>query len=90
MTEEVNTPSAGSGRDDPQARLRALGITLPAAPRPVANFVTHVREGPLLFLSGQGPREPDGRIHAGKVGREVSVEEAYRHARLVEIGRAHV
>ncbi|MDJ1158823.1 RidA family protein [Chelatococcus sp. SYSU_G07232] len=68
--------------DTPYARLAALGLALPKAPPPIANFVTHVREGDLLFLSGQGPREADGHLHAGKVGADVSVEEAYAHARL--------
>jgi enamine deaminase RidA (YjgF/YER057c/UK114 family) len=71
--------------DHPLERLRALGITLPAPPPPVGNFVTAVREGALLFLSGQGPREPDGRMHTGKVGADIDVATAYAHARLVGI-----
>src|SRR5690606_15248246 len=66
----------------PYDRLASLGITLPEAPPPIANFVTHVVEGNLLFLSGQGPTEPDGTLHSGKVGSDVSVEAAYAHARL--------
>lgn len=69
----------------PYDRLAAMGIVLPEAPPPIANFVTHVFEGQLLFLSGQGPTEPDGRLYAGKVGTDVSVEEAYVHARLTGI-----
>ena len=66
----------------PQERLRALGLTVPAAPTPMGNYVPFVAEGNLLFLSGQGPREADGYMHAGKVGAEVGIEEAYRHAQL--------
>lgn len=69
----------------PYDRLAALGITLPSAPPPVANFVTHVQEGKLLFLSGQGPTESDGTAHQGKVGGGVSIEQAYAHARLTGI-----
>jgi enamine deaminase RidA (YjgF/YER057c/UK114 family) len=69
----------------PYDRLAALGIVLPEAPSPIANFVTHVTEGKLLFLSGQGPTEADGTVHTGKVGAEVSVEDAYAHARLTGI-----
>ena len=69
----------------PYERLEALGITLPRAPSPIANFVTHVTEGKLLFLSGQGPSEADGRLHIGKVGADVSIEDAYGHARLTGI-----
>jgi enamine deaminase RidA (YjgF/YER057c/UK114 family) len=39
----------------------------------------------MLYLSGQGPVEADGSKHCGKVGREVSLEEAKLHARLVGI-----
>ncbi|MHC1551095.1 RidA family protein [Phyllobacterium sp. K27] len=69
----------------PYERLKALGISLPPAPNPIANFVTHIQEGNLLYLSGQGPREDDGFMHTGKVGGNVGVEEAYQHARLTAI-----
>jgi len=41
--------------------------------------------GNLLFLSGQGPVEPDNYKHQGKVGETVTTEEAYQHARLTGI-----
>jgi enamine deaminase RidA (YjgF/YER057c/UK114 family) len=66
----------------PEARLARLGLILPPPPRPVANFVTHVRQGDLLFLSGQGPVGPDGRASTGRVGAGISVEQAYADARL--------
>ncbi len=69
----------------PYDRLARLGIVLPAAPSPVATFVTAVREGNLLFLSGQGPLEANGTEHHGKVGGGVSVEAAYQHARITGI-----
>lgn len=69
----------------PSERLTKLGIVLPPPPPPIANFLTHVREGNLLFLSGQGPREMDGFLHVGKVGRDVTNEAAYAHARLTGI-----
>lgn len=79
-------PASSAGhRASAYERLAALGIELPAPPPPVANFVTHVREGDILYLSGQGPREADGTMHAGKVGDTVDVEAAYTHARLVGI-----
>ena len=55
----------------PMIALKALGIDLPPAPPPIANFVTHVQEGNMLYLSGQGPREVDGYLHTGKVGADV-------------------
>ena len=75
----------GSAAQNPYERLSALGIVLPPPPPPIANFVTHVREGNILYLSGQGPREANGYMHAGKVGANVTVEEAYAHARLTGI-----
>lgn len=69
----------------PYERLAALGIALPPSPPPIANFVTHVREGSLLFLSGQGPREADGFLYSGKVGDDVTAQDAYLHARLTGI-----
>lgn len=70
---------------NPYERLKELGIALPKPPNPIANFVTHVREGSLLFLSGQGPQEANGHLHTGKVGLDVDAEEAYEHARLTGI-----
>jgi enamine deaminase RidA (YjgF/YER057c/UK114 family) len=67
--------------DTPLARLTALGLSLPTMPSPVANYVPFVIEGNLLFLSGQGPRRAEGGYFTGKVGRDVTVEEAYEHAR---------
>ncbi|MBB4294136.1 enamine deaminase RidA (YjgF/YER057c/UK114 family) [Rhizobium leguminosarum] len=77
--------AAGKAENSPYERLAALGITLPPPPPPIANFVTHVLEGNMLYLSGQGPREADGFLHAGKVGADVGVEAAYDHARLTGI-----
>lgn len=65
-----------------EANLAARGVILPPAPAPIANFRTFRRVGNLLFLSGQGPLEADGRLHCGKVGRDVDVATAYKHARL--------
>ena len=65
-----------------EARLKEKGIELPAVTAPVANYVNAVRTGNLLFLAGKGPNRPDGSWITGKVGRDVTVEEAYQHARL--------
>jgi enamine deaminase RidA (YjgF/YER057c/UK114 family) len=68
---------------DRYEQLRSRGLALPTPPRPVASYLTHVREGSLIYLSGQGPVAADGRVYTGKVGVDVSVEDAYAHARLV-------
>ena len=74
-----------SAAQTPYERLAVLGIELPPPPPPIANFVTHVREGNMLYLSGQGPREASGHLHAGKVGGDIDVDQAYQHARLTGI-----
>ena len=65
-----------------EAKLTELGITLPPAPKPVATYIPAVRAGDLLFLSGTGPFR-DGRIaFAGKLGRDLTVEQGADAARL--------
>ena len=66
----------------PYDRLAALGLKLPPSAPPIANFVNYVIEGNLLYLSGQGPTYPDGGRHMGKVGDDVSTDQAYEHAKL--------
>ncbi len=62
--------------DDPEARLRALGHSLPEIAKPVAAYVPSVRTGTLVFISGQIPVR-DGRLLAqGRVPGEVSLETA--------------
>jgi enamine deaminase RidA (YjgF/YER057c/UK114 family) len=66
-----------------EKKLKDLGITLPPPPQPLANYVRAVRIGNFLFLSGHGPYN-DGKIKmAGKVGKELTVEEGYQVARNV-------
>ena len=69
-----------------EARLKEIGLALPPPPKPGGNYVPGVRVGNLLFLSGHGPSRVDGVPAArGKVGRDLSVEEAYKVARDVGI-----
>ena len=70
----------------PEQKLNALGLALPELPKPVANYVSYKRVGEMLYLSGQGPRRNDGVMHTGKVGKDVTVKQAYEHARLVGLG----
>ena len=69
-----------------EARIKELGITLPQPAKPVGNYIPGVRVGNLLYLSGHGPVRVDGQPTArGKVGRDLSTEEAYKVAREVGI-----
>ena len=70
----------------PDAKLASMGITLPDIPKPLANYVSFKRHGDTLYLSGQGPRRNDGTLMTGKVGRDVTIEQAYEHAKLVGLG----
>jgi enamine deaminase RidA (YjgF/YER057c/UK114 family) len=66
-------------------RLLDLGIELPE-PSPSPNYLLTKRHGDLVFVAGHGPSKLDGTgIVAGKVGREVSPEEARDAARLTGI-----
>ena len=67
-------------------KLRELGLALPTVPTPVANYVPFRRTGDMVYLSGQGPRKPDGSYHTGKVGRDVTWEQAYEHAKITGLG----
>jgi enamine deaminase RidA (YjgF/YER057c/UK114 family) len=66
-----------------EARLKALGIELPPAAKPIAVYVPAVRVGNLLFVSGTGPIKTDGTMLRGKVGSELSLADGYAAARLV-------
>jgi enamine deaminase RidA (YjgF/YER057c/UK114 family) len=71
--------------NDPYARLAALGLTLPTPPAPVASYVPCVLHSGLVFVSGQGPVEPDGHMRIGRVGDDVTVEQARDDARLTAL-----
>jgi enamine deaminase RidA (YjgF/YER057c/UK114 family) len=64
------------------ARLKELKIELPNAAAPVANYVPCVQVGQILFVSGQVPFWNGERKFLGKVGKEVSVEDGQKAARL--------
>jgi len=65
-----------------ETKLVELGITLPPAPKPVATYIPAVRVGDLLFLSGTGPFRDGQIVFAGKLGRDLTVEQGYEAARL--------
>lgn len=67
-----------AGRID--KRLTELGIDLPAAAAPAANYVPYVLDGDTLYVSGQIPVTPDGLL-TGKLGAEYSLEQGVAAAR---------
>ena len=69
-----------------EARIKELGIDLPAPRTPVANYVTAVRTGNLVFLSGHGPRQAQGGPVTGRLGAGMSIDDGYNAARTVGMG----
>ncbi|MBX6368031.1 MAG: RidA family protein [Rhodospirillales bacterium] len=65
-----------------ETRLKELGIELPQASTPAANYVPYVRTGNLLFMAGQVTMWNGERRFVGKLGREFDVEEGQQAARL--------
>ncbi len=65
----------------PEERLAELGLTIPPVATPVAAYVPAVRTGSYVYTSGQLPLRDGELMHAGKVGAEVSPEDAYECAR---------
>jgi len=68
-----------------EARLLALGVTLPQAPAPAANYVPAVISGSTLYVSGQLPFGPDGLTATGRLGENVTVEQAREAAKLCAV-----
>jgi enamine deaminase RidA (YjgF/YER057c/UK114 family) len=66
-------------------RLAEIGIQLPDANPPVANYVPYVIAGSLVFISGQIPMTEGTARYVGKVGDGLSVEDGYAAARLCAI-----
>jgi enamine deaminase RidA (YjgF/YER057c/UK114 family) len=63
-------------------RLSALGLTLPAVPVPVANYVPARQFGTIVFASGQTPTVDGVLTMRGKLGAEITVEQGQEGARL--------
>jgi enamine deaminase RidA (YjgF/YER057c/UK114 family) len=70
---------------DVEAKLTDLGISLPAASPPVANYVPTVRTGNLVFLAGTASKNLDGTLITGKVGADLSSDQGYQAARMAGI-----
>lgn len=76
---------SGDVAEGPEARLKKLGIVLPAPPKPVAVYIPAVRVGNMVYASGHGPNREDGTSIQGKVGKDLTLEQGYDAARLVGI-----
>ncbi len=67
-----------------EAKLAEMGVTLPEAPAPAANYVPYVQVGDILYVSGQIPSGPDGFV-TGKLGEDMDVAAGAQAARLCAI-----
>ena len=68
-----------------EEKLKELGIELNSPPSPVANYIPVQQTGNLIYLSGQGPRDKSGNFITGKVGEDISADEAYELAKNTAI-----
>ena len=66
----------------PEQRLAQLGLELPQVTAPVANYVPYRIAGQMLYVSGQGPRRPDGSYTIGRLGKDMTLEQGYAEAQL--------
>jgi enamine deaminase RidA (YjgF/YER057c/UK114 family) len=66
--------------------LKKLGVILPEITIPSANYVPFRLHRDTLYISGQGPRLPDGGVSKGIVGRDVDTAQAYQDARTAGLG----
>ena len=67
----------------PEEKLKSMGLELPKVPTPMGNYVPYKIDGRTIYLAGQGPRRPDGSSISGRVGEDVTMEQAYELARGV-------
>ena len=63
-----------------QKRIQELGLTLPEASAPVANYVPFVQIGALIYISGQIARDAKGTLYLGKLGKDVTTEDGKKAA----------
>ena len=69
----------------PSKNLEKLNIELPKAPDPVGAYVAFKKIGKLIFISGQLPINNDGNIIKGKLGKELTLEDGKKAAKLCAI-----
>lgn len=67
----------------PEARLAALGLELPPAPKPAGVYKPIVIVDQLVYVSGTGPLRPDGTLVTGRVGADLDLDAGYAAARQV-------
>jgi enamine deaminase RidA (YjgF/YER057c/UK114 family) len=74
----------------PEDKLKKLGIELPEAPSPLGSYIPIVRTGNLVFLSGILPLIKGKLLRQGRVGEDISLDEAREDARTSAINALSV
>lgn len=70
---------------NPEQRLKAAGLPLPVAYLPSGNYLSFRRAGQFLFVSGHGPRQPDGSYVSGQLATSDDVQAGYAAAQLATL-----
>jgi len=65
-----------------EKKLKAMGIIIPDAPKPVGSYVPCVQTGKLVYTSGQGCKKDGIPVYKGKLGKDLTVEEGYEAAKI--------
>jgi enamine deaminase RidA (YjgF/YER057c/UK114 family) len=68
-----------------EERAKSIGITIPQPATPVGAYVLAIQGGTLLFTAGQGPMKEGVPLFKGKVGQDLTVEQAYEAAKLAAL-----
>jgi enamine deaminase RidA (YjgF/YER057c/UK114 family) len=74
----------------PEEKIKELGIELPKAPTPLGSYIPFLRTGNLVFLSGILPLKQGNLIKQGKVGKDLSLDEAREEARTATVNALSV
>ncbi len=67
----------------PESRVKELKLQLPQAPKPMAKYKPAVQAGNILYVSGHGPLKMDGKLIAGRVGADLTLDQGKEAARQV-------
>ncbi len=70
---------------DYEKRMKELSIILPTIPPPAGAYIPAVQSGNLVFCSGQGPLQEGKFAYLGQVGKDLSLEDGYRAARIAAL-----
>jgi enamine deaminase RidA (YjgF/YER057c/UK114 family) len=70
-------------KNDPELRIKELGLELPVAPKPMGVYKPVLVAGNFLYVSGQGPLKSDGTLMKGRLGDDLKTEDGKLAARQV-------